>query len=186
MPAGVRYSGELPSGIAAVNNIALRGRRLGFDVLQAVQAAAPVHIVGMGAEAIGGPGEIAPLELAEYESHYRFFLNPMRWTSLSMAVCEAMHVGMPILGLATTEMSTVIRNGVEGYIETDIDKLCAHARRLIADPQEAAELGQRARETAQRRFGIARFVADWEAALALATGASPPPTARSELEVTVS
>ena len=185
MPAGVRYSGELPSGIAAVNNIALRGRRLGFDVLQAVQAAAPVHIVGMGAEAIGGPGEVAPLELAEYESHYRFFLNPMRWTSLSMAVCEAMHVGMPILGLATTEMSTVIRNGVEGYIETDIDRLCEQARRLIADPQEAAELGQRARETAQRRFGIARFVADWEAALALATGASPPPAARSELEVTV-
>lgn len=186
MPADVQYSGELPSGIAAVNNIAVRGRRLGFDVLQAVQAVAPVQIVGMGSESIGGPGEVAPLELAEYESHYRFFLNPMRWTSLSMAVCEAMHVGMPILGLATTEMSAVIRNGVEGYIETDVARLCDHARRLIAVPEEAAELGKRAQATARRRFGIERFVADWEAALALAVAASTSTGVESPMEVIVS
>jgi glycosyltransferase involved in cell wall biosynthesis len=185
MPKGVSYSGEIASGIAAVNNIATRGRRLGLDVLQAVQAAVPVHVVGMGADAVGGPGEVAPLQLAEYESHYRFFLNPMRWTSMSMAVCEAMHVGMPILGLATTEMATVIRNGIEGYVETDLEKLCEHARRLIHEPAEAAALGARARETAVQRFAIDRFVADWERALELVVETAPEATLTSALEVPV-
>jgi glycosyltransferase involved in cell wall biosynthesis len=170
VPPAVRYTGELDSGIAAVNNIATRGRRLGLDVLKAVQAAAPVHVVGMGSDAVGGPGEVPPLKLAEYESHYRFFLNPMRWTSLSMAVCEAMLIGMPILGLATTEMVTVVRNGIEGYLETDVEKLGEHARRLINEPAEAAALGAQARDTALSRFTIERFVADWEDALAMATG----------------
>ena len=170
VPRTIRYTGEIPSGIAAVNNIATRGRRLGYDALLAMQAAVPLHLVGMGSTEIGGAGEVAPLDLAAYEARYRFFFNPMRWTSLSMAVCEAMTVGMPILGLATTEMVTVVRNGVEGYVETSVDRLSEHARRLIADPEEAASLGANARETALRRFTIDRFVEDWEAVLQRMTG----------------
>jgi hypothetical protein len=165
MPPGVRYTGELDSGIAAVNNIHLRGRRLGLDVLRAVQELAPIHVVGMGSEAIGGHGEVAPLLLAEYESHYRFYLNPMRWTSMSMAACEAMLLGMPLLTLATTEMATVVRQGENGYMETDPVRLGEHARRLAADPAEAAELGRCAKQLAESRFGIRRFVSDWDHAL---------------------
>jgi len=40
----------------------------------------------------------------------RFFFNPIRYTSLGLAVCEAMMVGMPIIGLATTEMATTVQN----------------------------------------------------------------------------
>ncbi len=177
-----QYSGEIPSGIVAVNNIATRGRRLGWDVVQAIAPEVPLRVVGLGSETIGGAGEIPPLELGEYESHYRFFLNPMRWTSLSMAVCEAMFVGMPILGLATTEMATVIRNGVEGYIETDVSRLAAHARRLINDPAEACALGAAARRRAYERFTIQRFVAEWQRALELVVAGGPAP-APASLEV---
>lgn len=113
---------------------------------------------------------MAPLQLAEFESHYRFFFNPMRWTSLSMAVCEAMLIGMPILGLATTEMVTVIRPGVEGYVETSVERLGEHARRLIHEPEEAAELGRNARATALQRFTIPRFVEQWQTVLEAAAG----------------
>lgn len=170
VPANVRYTGELECGIAAVNNVATRGRRLGLDVLRAMQAAAPIQVVGMGSEQVGGSGEVAPLQLAEFESHYRFFFNPMRWTSLSMAVCEAMLIGMPILGLATTEMVTVIRPGVEGYVETSVERLAEHARRLIHEPEEAAELGRNARATALQRFTIPRFGEQWQAVLEAVAG----------------
>jgi len=49
--------------------------------------------------------------LMEAEAEYRFFFNPVRYTSLPLAVCEAMTIGMPIVGLATTELVSVIRNG---------------------------------------------------------------------------
>src|SRR5438445_12928606 len=38
-------------------------------------------------------------------------------------VLEAMMIGLPIVGLATTELVTVIENGVQGYIDTDVYKL---------------------------------------------------------------
>jgi hypothetical protein len=43
-------------------------------------------------------------------------------------------------------------------------------RRLLRDPAEAAALGAEARRAAERRFGIGRFVADWDRALRLVTG----------------
>ncbi len=59
----------------------------------------------MGAEEAGGLGEVRHVELAAFAARYRFFFNPIRYTSLGLAVIEAMMVGMPIVALATTEMS---------------------------------------------------------------------------------
>jgi len=47
----------------------------------------------------------------------------VRYTSLPLAVCEAMTIGMPIVGLATTELVSVIRNGHNGYVDTRIERL---------------------------------------------------------------
>lgn len=162
VPGDIEYTGEIPRGIAAVNNVTTRGRRIGYDIIERVRERAPVDVVGMGAELAGGPGEVPPLELAAFEARYRFYLNPMRWTSLSMAACEAMLLGMPVLAPAVNEIVTVVRPGVEGYVETSMERLADHAARLIADPEEARELGRNARATAQERFGIDRFVADWD------------------------
>jgi glycosyltransferase involved in cell wall biosynthesis len=75
---------------------------------------------------------------------------------------EAMMLGMPLVALATTEMSTVVENGVSGWIDTDVDRLMAHMHRLLADRDEAHELAAGARRTALARFSIDRFAADWD------------------------
>ncbi|MFX6149390.1 glycosyltransferase, partial [Acinetobacter baumannii] len=75
----------------------------------------PLDLVGMGAEEAGGLGEVPNPELAAFIAHYRFFFNPIRYTSLGLAVVEAMMIGMPVVGMATTEMSTAIRNEYNGY-----------------------------------------------------------------------
>jgi glycosyltransferase involved in cell wall biosynthesis len=126
----------------------------------------------MDAESLGGLGEIAPPELPAFEARYRFFFNPIRWTSLGLAVIEAMTIGMPIVGLATTEMSTAIDDGVSGLLDTDPARLIAGMRRLIDDPGEARRLGQNARSRALERFHIGRFVRDWEEAFAQVAGKS--------------
>jgi glycosyltransferase involved in cell wall biosynthesis len=131
-----------------------------------------VDLVGMDAEAMGGLGEIAPPELPAFEARYRFFFNPIRWTSLGLAVIEAMTIGMPIVGLATTEMATAIDDGVSGYVDTDPARLIEAMRRLIEDPGEAHRLGQNARSKALERFHIKRFVRDWEETFAHVAGRS--------------
>ena len=108
VPDGVVYSGEIPRALAVVNNIARRGRRLGHDVLARVRARVPVDLVGMGARDAGGLGEVSHRDLPAFEARYRVFFNPIRYTSLGLAVCEAMMIGMPIVGLATIGSALLI------------------------------------------------------------------------------
>jgi hypothetical protein len=169
VPENVRYTGRMNRGVVVVNNLQSRGRRLGADVFQDVREDVPLDLVGMAAEELGGIGEIMPMELAAFIADYRFFFNPIRYTSLGLAVIEAMMIGMPIVGLATTEMATVIQNGMNGFVDTDMRKLVEIMQMLLADSGEAQRLGAAARSYAVERFDIRRFVRDWEQAFAAAT-----------------
>ncbi|HET7060642.1 MAG TPA: glycosyltransferase family 4 protein [Nitrosospira sp.] len=162
VPEDVRYTGENPRGIVVVNNIRKRGRRLGLDVFEKIREQIPLDLVGMGSIDAGGFGEVSHEELPAFLAKYRFFFNPIRYTSLGLSVCEAMTIGLPIIGLATTEMVTAVENGKTGYVETDIDKLIERMRHLIDNPSHAVELSHNARNYASRRFNIMRFADDWQ------------------------
>jgi glycosyltransferase involved in cell wall biosynthesis len=164
------YSGHIARGVVVVNNLSSRGRRLGLDVYREVAARVPLNLYGMGSAEVGGDGEVVNDRLPGVMAAHRFFFNPIRWTSLGLAIIEAMMVGLPIVGLATTELVTVIRNGENGFIDTRLDRLVDAMQRLLADPGLARELGAAARRTAEERFGIDRFVADWLDALATVAG----------------
>jgi glycosyltransferase involved in cell wall biosynthesis len=164
IPDGVHYTGELERGLVVVNGLASRGRRLGADVFTRIREHIPLDLVGMGSAELGGLGEIPHHELAEFSSRYRFFFNPIRYTSLGLAVLEAMMLGMPVIGLATTEMPKAIENGVSGYIDTSVERLVEHMQELLDDPAQAHRLGQGARRRAQEKYNIQRFISDWNEA----------------------
>jgi glycosyltransferase involved in cell wall biosynthesis len=170
LPPGVRYTGERERGLVVVNNLRRRGRRLGADIFERVRQSVPLDLVGMGWEEAGGIGEVRHHELPAFAAPYRFFFNPIRYTSLGLSVCEAMMLGTPIVGLATTEMVTTVENGVSGYLDTDVERLIECMHRLLADPEEARVLGEGARRHAQQRFGIERFLRDWDEAFTLVAG----------------
>jgi glycosyltransferase involved in cell wall biosynthesis len=161
VPKGINYSGELARGLVVANGLRTRGRRLGADLFQAVRQMVPLDLVGMDAESLGGLGEIPHAQLPAFQAHYRFFFHPVRYTSLGLAVCEAMMLGLPIIGLATTELTTVIENNVSGYIDTDVNGLIEKMQELIANPVKAKQLGECAQEQANMRFNIQRFTQDW-------------------------
>jgi glycosyltransferase involved in cell wall biosynthesis len=158
---GVTYSGELDKGIVVINNLPLRGRLLGFDIFQDVRSQIPLDLVGMGTGSYG-LGEVLHPQLPEFQSRYRFFFNPIRYTSLGLAICEAMMMGIPVVGLATTELSAVIDDGHSGFIHTDIDYLVEKMKLLISEPELARQIGANGRQIALKRFGIKRFTNDWE------------------------
>ncbi len=169
LPPKITFTGEIPRGLVVVNDLGSRGRRLGWDVFERVRSQIPLDLVGMGSKALGGLGEISSERLAAFMARYRFFFNPIRYTSLGLAVCEAMAVGVPIIGLATTEMPGVIRNGVSGYVYNDIEEMIRRMRELLARPDRAKALGEGARRYASVHFSLARFARDWDTALAAAT-----------------
>ncbi len=157
----VQYTGELNKGIVVINGIVKRGRRLGYDVFQKVRQKIPLDIVGMFSEDAGGLGEINNRELSSFIAKYRFFFNPIRYTSLGLSVCEAMMTGVPVVGLATTEMAVTIKNDFSGYVHTDVNFLIEKMEMLLNDRDKALELGRGAQQTANERFNIERFKKDW-------------------------
>jgi glycosyltransferase involved in cell wall biosynthesis len=179
-PEGIHYTGELARGLVVVNGLASRGRRLGSDIFTRLREQIALDLVGMGSTEIGGLGEVAHHKLAEFSSRYRFFFNPIRYTSLGLAVLEAMMLGMPVVGLATTEMSVTIQNGVSGYIDTNVERLADRMQELLDDPAHAYSLGQGARRHAQEKHNIHRFISDWNEAfyLVIENGLTQPATAQ--------
>jgi glycosyltransferase involved in cell wall biosynthesis len=155
------YSGHLNKGIVVINNLPTRGRLLGLDVFLEARQHVPLDLVGMGTGKLG-LGEVLHPQLPQFQSRYRFFFNPIRYTSLGLAICEAMMMGMPVVGLATTELSAVIDNEYSGFIHTDINYLIEKMELLISNPELAKEIGNNGREIAMKRFNIQRFVNDWE------------------------
>ena len=164
----VKYTGKLNKGIVVINNLPERGRLLGFDIFKEVRKHIPIDLVGMGTGEFG-IGEVLHPHLPEFISQYRFFFNPIRYTSLGLTICEAMIMGMPVVGLATTELATVIDNGYSGFVHTDPGFLIRQMKELIDDPKLAMQVGANGQAVALERFSIRRFVRDWELLFELVT-----------------
>ena len=165
---GHRYTGELPRAAVVLNEAARRGRVTGTDLLPRFRAVVPVDLFGMGAEALGGIEDLPPHRLHEEIARRRVYLHTVRWTSLGLSLLEAKHLGMPVVALATTEVPEAVPPEA-GVVTNRLDVAEAALRRLVADPEEAAVVGKAAREAVLERYGLARFLADWDALLAEVT-----------------
>jgi hypothetical protein len=161
---GYRYTGELPRAAVVINEARRRGRVTGTDLLARFALAAPLDLFGIDAESLGGVGDVPHEDLPGALARRRVYLHPIRWTSLGLSLIEAMHIGMPVVALATTEAAEAL-DGAAGVVSTNVDRLVNAVQRLVADPDEARERGRAARAAAVRRYGLERFLADWDAVL---------------------
>jgi hypothetical protein len=160
-PASLRR----PTGVAVINDLRARGRRLGADVYTMAREHLDVDLIGAGAEEFGGRGEVPPEHVMSTVADYRFLFSPIRYTSLGLGILEAMAAGLPVVGLATTELATVIDNGVNGFVHTDVQQVMRDGRRLLEDRSLALQLGSGARATVRQRYSLERFARDWVALL---------------------
>jgi hypothetical protein len=161
---GYRYTGEIDRAVAVINDAPRRGRVTGTDLLPRLRRHVPLDLIGLDAERVGGIEEVPQGGLHGEMARRRVYVHPIRWTSLGLSLIEAMHLGMPVVALATTEAPEALPPEA-GFLSTDVDALGAEARRLVGDPEEARLRGKVAREAALRRFGLGRFLADWDALL---------------------
>lgn len=157
-------------GITVINNLRNRGRRLGCDLFLKARSQTPIDLIGMDAQSLGGLGEIFFHELPSFLSHYRYFFHPVRYTSLALALLEGMSVGLPVIGLATTELPAVIQNNYSGYLSNNLDDLIFVIEELNQYPQLARQWGQAARRVVEERFNIHRFVREWNDLFNLVAG----------------
>jgi glycosyl transferase family 1 len=165
---GERYSGELPRAAAVINEAPRRGRVTGTDLLDRFATGTPIDLFGTDGENVRAPvtfgGDLPYEDLHDAMARRRVYLHPIRWTSLGLSLLEAMHLGMPVVALGTTEVREAVPQAA-GAVSTRVDALVKALARLVADPDEARERGHAARAAALERYGLERFLADWDALL---------------------
>jgi hypothetical protein len=162
---GYRYTGELPRAAVAINEPVRRGRVTGTDLLPRLGAVIPIDLFGIGAGVLGGVEDRPQHELHAALARRRVYLHPVRWTSLGLTLLEAMHLGVPVVALATTEVPEAVPPEA-GVVSTRLDVLARALKRLVEDPEEARLMGKAGREAAVARYGLGRFLAEWDRLLA--------------------
>ena len=169
---GYRYSGRIERMAFVVNEPVRRARVAGTDLLPSFTAVGGVDAFGMGVEALpsalhADPSRLSPIgELATDELHAalaerRLYLHLARWTSLGLTLLEAMHLGVPVVVLQTTEATRAVPPG-SGFLSTNLDELVSASRLLLEDPDAATSIGLAARDAVIERYHLDRFLRDWD------------------------
>jgi hypothetical protein len=172
---GERYTGELARAAVVTNEPVRRGRTVGGDLLPGLAAAAPVDVFGMGLTGLHEQYGLDPDRVALHDdppqaamhaelARRRVYVHPVRWTSLGLSLLEAMHLGMPVVGLATTEAVEAVPADA-GLLSTRPERLWAAVRDFLHDEDAARLAGKAARAAALERYGLGRFLADWDSLL---------------------
>jgi glycosyltransferase involved in cell wall biosynthesis len=90
------------------------------------------------------------------------YFNPTRESPMPRSRTEAMLSGCCVITTPTQDADTFIRDGENGFIvprnPAYVVKLI---QRLIENPTEAIQIGQRGKETAKELFNWDRYNADW-------------------------
>jgi hypothetical protein len=169
---GCRYTGELPRIGVAINEPIRRNRVTGTDLLPRFADLAPLDVFGMQVDGLADALSVARDRLRAFDDppqhalhtelpRRRVYLHPMRWTSLGLSLIEAMMLGMPVVAMASTAAPDAVPAS-GGLVSADIEKLRAAAREFLHEPEHARIAGTAGRRSALARFGVDRFVADWD------------------------
>ncbi len=168
----VAYTGELDRLAVVINEPVRRWRVTGTDLLPRFAEIAPLAVFGLKvaglAAHLGLPADrlTSHDDVPQHRMHAelarrRAYLHLCRWTSLGLSLIEAMSMGMPVVALASTEAVMAVPPDA-GALSTRVDDLLAAAGRVVAQPEQARRAGVQARAAARERYGLDRFLADWD------------------------
>jgi hypothetical protein len=187
---GRRYTGELARAAVVVNEPVRRGRAVGTDLVLRFARHQPIDVFGIDADALRVLPDVPPalrtIEGLDQErlhtemARRRVYLHPNRWTSLGLSLVEAMLLGMPVVVVASTESAVAVPPGA-GFVSTRPDELSTAMRAVCRDADLARSVGEQARAHALHRFGLSRFLRDWDLLLAeVARGSAASPASGPE------
>jgi glycosyltransferase involved in cell wall biosynthesis len=139
---------------------------VGTDLLVRLSRDVTLDVWGMGtreltADHVRGFGDVLPPVLHQQIARRRVYLHTARWTSLGVSLVEAMHLGMPVVAVAST-MAPLTVPTQAGVVSADLDTMADALLHFVAEPEAARTAGKCARQFALQHFGLERFLNEWD------------------------
>ena len=166
---GFEYTGEIPVVLTVVHYLRERDDEMGYTFhRQMVRDDIPYKIIGYNPTLPDSGPARDWSELKSHYRHYRVYLNTARSGGF-IALIEAMTAGMPVVtrpGPAERTPHKLVIDGYNGFVSDDPQYLREKIKFLLANPEVAKVMGQRAKESAQAKHSIERFTREWQEAFA--------------------
>ncbi len=101
----------------------------------------------------------------ELAKAWLFLFTPTHGEGTSLALVEAMALGIPCVAFDTSAMSEVITHGENGFLakEGDVEELASFLKKVLLDEDLRNQMGLRAKEKALQRFSLQRLLDELEA-----------------------
>lgn len=148
---------------ACVNDWPNRGAILGFDIWQEATAGLPTEVLG------ASPGFSEPAksiqDLAEHYQSWEIFCNTSIYSTYPTVCLEAAASECAIVTTSTCALSDIFEHENTAYIADNAKDMRKAIKHLLKNPEECRRIGQNARQMVLNRFGMDRFVKDWNKVL---------------------
>lgn len=160
------------AALSVVNEWEARDETCGFDFWKEAIQGLPYTVVG------DNPGLASPAqnveELAAFYAEHAIFVNTSLNSPIPTALLEAMASSCICISTPTCQIPDIIEHGVNGLLCASPEEMRVIIKDVLARPQAYESLGRKARETIQNRFGVERFVREWDTLLRKAVHTKNP------------
>jgi len=115
-------------------------------------------------------GEVSQVELANKMRRSCIFVLPSLSEGLGRVVVEAMATGTPVVGSRIGGIPEMVQDGLTGFLvpPSDEEALAERLLWVLKHPQEAEDIGRRAREFARSFFSSEAYLAGYKRLLEMA------------------
>lgn len=157
------YTGENAKVLRVGNMLRERDLMLGFTVGESILENFPSTTLGENPTL---PNSRLSRGFDDLRQHYRtcrVFLNTTvngYEDGYNLAMLEAMATGMPVI--STENSTSPIKDGINGFISSDVTLLRQRVKGLLDDPELAREMGINARKTVEGEFSMSVFIRNWQ------------------------
>ena len=144
--------------LTVVNDYINRSWAVGYDIYQRVIDGLPANPVGNTpgfSEPLGGENLVKAYQKASV------FLNTSTHSPIPMSVLEAMSCGCCVVSTATCAIPEFIEHKVNGFCTNDEEEMKHWLKWSLDNPDEAREMGNKARESAETQFSLKKHLEQW-------------------------
>ena len=153
-----------PQVISVVNDWINRGSILGFDIWEkVVKDNFPFLILGDTKGLSRTPNNV--FELVKSYNESSVFFNTSRYSPVPTVMLEAMACELPVVTTDNCLITDIIVDGYNGFKTNDEKIMREKIGWLLANPEQAREIGRNGRRTIVEKFPLDAFVNNWNSIL---------------------